>query len=54
MGEGWLAGWLEQMGIRLTSASTEVGVEVGAELGKRTIQQAEEFLPNSTFPPTNL
>ena len=27
--------WLEQMGIRLTSASTGAGVEVGAELGKK-------------------
>ena len=26
-------GWPDQMGIRLTSASTGVGVEVGAELG---------------------
>ena len=26
-------GWPEQMGIRLTPASTGVGVEVGAELG---------------------
>ena len=30
-------GWLEQMGIRLTSASTAVGVEVGSELGKRQL-----------------
>ena len=30
-------GWLEQMGIRLTSASTGVGVEVGAELGNNSI-----------------
>ena len=34
-GSGWVGGWLEQMGIRLTSASTGVGVEVGAELGNR-------------------
>ena len=27
-------GCVEQIGIRLTSASTRVGVEVGAELGK--------------------
>ena len=35
MGVGgvWVGGWLDQMGIRLTSASTGVGVEVGAELG---------------------
>ena len=34
-GGGWVGGggWPEQMGIRLTSASTGVGVEVGAELG---------------------
>ena len=28
-----VSGWMEQMGIRLTSASSGVGVEVGAELG---------------------
>ena len=34
-GGGWVGGgWLDQMRIRLTSASTGVGVEVGAELGK--------------------
>ena len=33
-----MGGWLDQMGIRLTSASTGVGVEVGSELGKRSKQ----------------
>ena len=32
MGVG-VGGWPDQMGIRLTSASTGAGVEVGAELG---------------------
>ena len=31
---GW-GGWPDQMGIRLTSASTVVVVEVGAELGNK-------------------
>ena len=30
---GWVAGWLDQMEIRLNSASVEVEVEVEAELG---------------------
>ena len=37
-------GWVEQMGIRLISASTEVGVEVGAELGNKT--RVESDKPN--------
>ena len=37
---GWVGGWLENLRIRLTSASVEVEVElsrVEAELGKRVI-----------------
>ena len=30
---GWVGGWLDQMEIRLNSASVEVEVEVEAELG---------------------
>ena len=32
---GWVAGWLDQMEIRLNSASVEVEVEVEAELGNK-------------------
>ena len=32
---GWVAGWLDQMEIRLNSASVGVEVEVEAELGKK-------------------
>ena len=41
---GWLAvgGRVEQMGIRLTSASSGVGVEVGAELGNKSCFQGGE------------
>ena len=31
---GWVAGWLDQLKIRLNSASVAVEVEVEAELGK--------------------
>ena len=38
-----VSGWMEQMGIRLTSASTGVRVEVGAELGKNNFSPWKKF-----------
>ena len=38
----WVGGWLDQMGIRLTSASTGVGVEVGAELCNNKIRKVRQ------------
>ena len=35
-------GWPDQMGIRLTSASTGVGVEVGAELCNNKIRKVRQ------------
>ena len=32
-GWGWLAGWLDQLRLKLTQSPTGVGVEVGTELG---------------------
>ena len=42
---GWVGGggWPEQMGIRLTSASTRVGVEVAAELGNNNYNNNKDL-----------
>ena len=33
-GWGWVAGWLDQLRLKLTQSPTGVGVKVGTELGK--------------------
>ena len=35
-----MAGWLEQLGIKLISTQVVVDVEVGVELGKKKLENA--------------
>ena len=44
---GWVGGWLDQMELRLNSASVEVEVEVEAELGKSLYFSKMCYLPRT-------